>query len=55
MSGTQGETLSVAIGQGYVEVTPMQLAAAYAAIGNGGFVATVPSSYAVSKSVGTVN
>ncbi len=33
-----GETLSVAIGQGYVEVTPMQLAAAYAAIGNGGFV-----------------
>lgn len=33
-----GETLSVSIGQGYVEVTPMQLVTAYAAIANGGFV-----------------
>lgn len=33
-----GETLSIAIGQGYVSVTPMQLANAYAAIGNGGFL-----------------
>ena len=33
-----GETLSVAIGQGYVDVTPIQLVTAYAAIGNGGFV-----------------
>lgn len=33
-----GETLSVAIGQGYVDVTPIQLATAYAAIANGGFV-----------------
>jgi len=33
-----GETLSIAIGQGYVDVTPMQLVLAYAAIGNGGFV-----------------
>lgn len=33
-----GETLSVAIGQGYVDVTPIQLVTGYAAIGNGGFV-----------------
>ena len=33
-----GETLSVAIGQGYVAATPLQLATAYAAIANGGFV-----------------
>lgn len=33
-----GETLSVAIGQGYVDVTPVQLVRAYAAIGNGGFL-----------------
>jgi penicillin-binding protein 2 len=33
-----GETLSIAIGQGYVSVTPIQLANAYAAIGNGGFL-----------------
>jgi penicillin-binding protein 2 len=33
-----GETLSVSIGQGYVSVTPLQMASAYAAIGNGGFV-----------------
>jgi len=33
-----GETLSVAIGQGYVDVTPLQLVKAYAAIGNGGFL-----------------
>ncbi len=33
-----GETLSVAIGQGAVTVTPLQLATVYAAIANGGFV-----------------
>ncbi len=33
-----GETLSVAIGQGAVDVTPIQLVDAYAAIGNGGFL-----------------
>jgi penicillin-binding protein 2 len=33
-----GETLSVSIGQGYVSVTPLQLANAYAAIGNEGFL-----------------
>lgn len=33
-----GETLSVAIGQGYVDVTPMQLVLGYSAIGNGGFL-----------------
>ncbi|MCB0405137.1 MAG: penicillin-binding protein 2, partial [Bdellovibrionales bacterium] len=33
-----GENLSVAIGQGFVVSTPIQLANAYAAIGNGGFV-----------------
>jgi penicillin-binding protein 2 len=33
-----GETLSVSIGQGYVDVTPLQLANAYAAISNGGFL-----------------
>ncbi len=33
-----GETLSVSIGQGYVEVTPLQLVAAYAAIANNGFL-----------------
>ncbi|HWP34071.1 MAG TPA: penicillin-binding protein 2 [Thermodesulfobacteriota bacterium] len=31
-----GETISVGIGQGYVTVTPIQLVAAYAALGNGG-------------------
>ncbi len=33
-----GETLSVAIGQGYVEVTPLQLVSAFAAIANNGFL-----------------
>jgi len=33
-----GETLSVSIGQGFVAVTPLQMAAAYAAIGNGGYL-----------------
>lgn len=33
-----GETLSVAIGQGFVDVTPLQLVAAYAAIGSEGFL-----------------
>ncbi len=33
-----GETLSVAIGQGAVDVTPIQLVDAYAAIGNEGFL-----------------
>ncbi len=33
-----GETVSVAIGQGYVSVTPLQLVTAYSAIGNQGFV-----------------
>lgn len=32
----EGETISVAVGQGYMLVTPLQLAAAYAAIANGG-------------------
>ena len=33
-----GETISVAIGQGYLTTTPIQLANAFAAVGNGGFV-----------------
>jgi penicillin-binding protein 2 len=33
-----GETISVSIGQGYVTVTPIQMANAFAAIGNGGFL-----------------
>jgi penicillin-binding protein 2 len=33
-----GETVSVAIGQGYVVVTPLQLAAAYGALGTGQLV-----------------
>lgn len=33
-----GETLSVAIGQGYVSATPLQLAVAFGAISNSGFV-----------------
>jgi penicillin-binding protein 2 len=31
-----GETISIAIGQGYLEVTPIQMAVAMAAVGNGG-------------------
>ncbi|SFM99086.1 penicillin-binding protein 2 [Thermodesulforhabdus norvegica] len=34
----KGETLSVAIGQGFVLVTPLQLARAYAAIANNGYL-----------------
>ncbi|MBI1862323.1 MAG: penicillin-binding protein 2 [Deltaproteobacteria bacterium] len=33
-----GETLSVAIGQGFVATTPLQLVTAYSAVANGGFV-----------------
>lgn len=33
-----GETLSVSIGQGFVDVTPIQMVNAYAAIGNEGFL-----------------
>ncbi len=33
-----GETISVAIGQGYVATTPLQLVNAFAAVGNGGFL-----------------
>ncbi|MFN7972254.1 MAG: penicillin-binding protein 2 [Acidobacteriota bacterium] len=33
-----GETISVAIGQGYVQLTPVQLAVFYAALANGGTV-----------------
>src|SRR5690606_13208180 len=33
-----GETLPVAIGQGFVTVTPVQLASAYGALANGGFL-----------------
>ena len=33
-----GETISVAIGQGYVTVTPLQMAAAMAAVANGGIL-----------------
>lgn len=33
-----GETVSISIGQGYVSVTPLQLAAAYGALGTGRFV-----------------
>ncbi len=33
-----GETISVSIGQGYVATTPLQLANAFGAIGNGGFL-----------------
>lgn len=33
-----GETLSVAIGQGFVTVTPLQLASAFGALANGGFL-----------------
>jgi penicillin-binding protein 2 len=33
-----GETVSISIGQGYVTVTPLQLAAAYGALGTGNFV-----------------
>jgi penicillin-binding protein 2 len=36
----KGETVSAAIGQGYNLVTPLQLAFAYAAIANGGFLVT---------------
>ncbi|MBI5886425.1 MAG: penicillin-binding protein 2 [Deltaproteobacteria bacterium] len=32
----EGETISVSVGQGYMLVTPLQLASAYAAIANGG-------------------
>jgi len=32
----EGETISVAVGQGFMLITPLQLAAAYAAIANGG-------------------
>jgi penicillin-binding protein 2 len=33
-----GETVSISIGQGYVSVTPLQLAAAYGALGTGRFM-----------------
>jgi penicillin-binding protein 2 len=44
-----GETLSVAIGQGATVATPLQMALAYSAIGNGGLVY---QPYLVSKIVG---
>ncbi|MEK7773815.1 MAG: penicillin-binding protein 2 [Deltaproteobacteria bacterium] len=36
----EGETISVSVGQGYMSATPLQLAAAYAAIANGGTLYT---------------
>ena len=37
-----GETVSISIGQGYVSVTPLQLAVAYGALGTGQLVPTAP-------------
>jgi penicillin-binding protein 2 len=35
---TVGQNINLAVGQGYLQVAPLQLAVAYAAIANGGFV-----------------
>ncbi len=45
-----GDTLNVGIGQGYVQVTPLQMAVACAAVANGG---TIYQPYLVEKAVGT--
>jgi penicillin-binding protein 2 len=47
-----GETISVAIGQGQVTVTPMSLATAYAAVANGGIRVTPHVMRAVDKGNG---
>jgi penicillin-binding protein 2 len=36
----EGQTINLSIGQGYLQVTPLQLAVAYSAIANGGTVVT---------------
>jgi penicillin-binding protein 2 len=49
-----GDNINLAVGQGDVQVTPLQLAVAYAAIANGGIVVRPHIGFAVQSPDGTV-
>jgi penicillin-binding protein 2 len=51
---TQGDNVNVAVGQGDVQVTPLQLAVAYAALANGGRIVTPHVGEDIQSANGTI-
>jgi penicillin-binding protein 2 len=49
-----GDNMNLAVGQGYLLVSPLQMAVAYAALGNGGYVVKPHLGMAIDKATGQV-